>query len=180
MGSSLQVRVDGGEVVSRRRSTIKEEWWCIWASRRRIRVYMMNKLKQYERLFKQFDENGDGKISACELKQCVEAMGEELSAEDAAASVTLLDADGDGLVGFDDFVRFVEGGKEEEKENDLREAFKMYEMDESGCITPRSLKRMLSRLGESTTIDECQLMIARFDLDGDGVLTFHEFKVMML
>ncbi|ESW33746.1 hypothetical protein PHAVU_001G095600 [Phaseolus vulgaris] len=140
----------------------------------------MDKLRQYERVFKQFDENGDGKISAWELQQCVEAMGEELSAADAAATVTAMDADGDGMVGFDDFVRFVEGGKEEEKENDLKEAFKMYEMEESGCITPRSLKMMLSRLGESTSIDECEVMIARFDLDGDGVLTFDEFKVMML
>ncbi|KAL9331234.1 hypothetical protein ACSQ67_000844 [Phaseolus vulgaris] len=140
----------------------------------------MDKLRQYERVFKQFDENGDGKISAWELQQCVEAMGEELSAADAAATVTAMDADGDGMVGFDDFVRFVEGGEEEEKENDLKEAFKMYEMEESGCITPRSLKMMLSRLGESTSIDECEVMIARFDLDGDGVLTFDEFKVMML
>ena len=71
-------------------------------------------------------------------------------------------------------------GGEREREDGLKEAFKMYEMDGSGCITPRSLKRMLSRLGESRSIDECKVMIARFELDGDGVLTFDEFKVMML
>ncbi|RYR04997.1 hypothetical protein Ahy_B06g084823 [Arachis hypogaea] len=113
---------------------------------------VMDKLSQYERVFNHFDENGDGKISASELKQCVEAVGGELSTEEAEVAVTLLDLDGDGLLGLDDFVRFVEGGEEEEKVNDLREAFKMYEMDGSGCITPKSLKRMLSRLAHSSLL----------------------------
>ena len=75
----------------------------------------MDKLSQYKRVFNQFDENGDSKISPSELRQCVEAIGGELSEKDAEVAVTLLDRDGDGLVGFEDFVRFLEEGKEEEK-----------------------------------------------------------------
>ncbi|KAG2714836.1 hypothetical protein I3843_03G049700 [Carya illinoinensis] len=141
----------------------------------------MDKHTQYERVFNYFDDNGDGKISASELQQCVEAIGiGELSLEEAEAVVELLDSDGDSMVGLEDFVRFVEGGEEKEKVNDLREAFKMYEMDGCGGITPKSLKRMLSRLGESKTIDECRMMIHRFDLNGDGVINFDEFRSMML
>ncbi|KAJ7974780.1 Calcium-binding protein [Quillaja saponaria] len=141
----------------------------------------MDKLTQYERVFNHFDENGDGKISPSELQLCVGAIGGELSMEEAEAAVEFLDLDGDGLVGLDDFIRFVEGGEEEEKVKDLREAFKMYDMDGCGCITPKSLKRMLSKLlGESRSIDECSVMIAQFDLNGDGVLNFDEFRVMML
>ncbi|RVW14125.1 putative calcium-binding protein CML40 [Vitis vinifera] len=84
------------------------------------------------------------------------------------------------VVGVGDLVRLVEGVEEEERINDLKEAFKMYENDGCGCITPKSLKRMLSRLGESRSIDECTVMISQFDLNGDGVLNFDEFKVMML
>ena len=69
---------------------------------------------------------------------------------------------------------------EEEEERELRKAFGMYEMEGEGCITASSLKRMLSRLGESRELEECQAMIRRFDLDGDGVLSFDEFKVMMM
>ncbi|KAK7380997.1 hypothetical protein VNO78_33519 [Psophocarpus tetragonolobus] len=140
----------------------------------------MDKLTQYVRVFNHFDENGDGKISSSELRQCVEVIGGKLSPEEAEAVVALLDVDKDGLVGLDDFVMFVEEGEEEEKVKDLREAFKMYEMEGCGCITPKSLKRMLGRLGESKSLDECKAMIAIFDLDGDGVLSFDEFKVMML
>ncbi|TQD99491.1 hypothetical protein C1H46_014827 [Malus baccata] len=139
----------------------------------------MEKVAQYERVFKQFDGNGDGKISPMELQQCVGAIGGELSLTEAEVVVEHLDSDGDGLLGLDDFVKFVDGGCDEEKVCVLREAFKMYVMDGSGCITPKSLKRMLSRLGESKSVDECKNMIARFDLNGDGVLNFDEFKVMM-
>ncbi|WJX25572.1 hypothetical protein P8452_14600 [Trifolium repens] len=141
---------------------------------------VMDKVTQYVRVFNHFDENGDGKISPSELRQCVEAIGGKMSNEEAEVAVELLDSDGDGLVGLDDFVRFVEGGKEEEKVNDLREAFKMYEMEGFGCITPKSLKRMLGRLGECRSVVECQAMIAKFDIDGDGMLSFDEFRAMML
>ncbi|PKI59252.1 hypothetical protein CRG98_020332 [Punica granatum] len=140
----------------------------------------MDVLKQkYERVFTHFDGNRDGRISPSELQHCITAIGGELSLAEAAAAVVSLDMDGDGLLGFEDFVKFVEGGGEEEKANDLREAFKMYEMDGCGCITPKSLRRMLSRLGDSRTVDECKVMISRFDLNGDGVLNFDEFMVMM-
>lgn len=139
----------------------------------------MDKVTQYERVFNHFDADGDGKISPLELQACVGAIGGELSEAEAEAAMDYLDSDGDRLLGLDDFVKFLEGGREEEKVKDLKEAFKMYEMEGRGCITPKSLKRMLSRLGESRSIDDCKVMIARFDLKGDGVLNFDEFMVMM-
>ncbi|XP_059642233.1 putative calcium-binding protein CML23 [Cornus florida] len=140
----------------------------------------MDKYKQYEYVFNRFDDNRDGKISASELQLCVGSIGGELELADAEAAVLVMDSDGDGLLGLEDFVRLLDGVTEDEKVKDLREAFKMYEMEGCECITPKSLKRTLSRLGESTTIDECEVMIAQFDLNGDGVLNFDEFKVMMM
>lgn len=96
-------------------------------------------------------------------------------------AVRLSDSDGDGMLGLEDFSKLMEGSDVEEKnkESELRGAFEMYEMEGTGQITPKSLKRMLSKLGESTSVDNCKSMIQRFDLDGDGVLNFDEFKIMM-
>ncbi|KAE9448985.1 hypothetical protein C3L33_19136, partial [Rhododendron williamsianum] len=150
-----------------------------------------NKSKQYERVFNHFDENKDGKISPAELRLCLGTIGGEISESEAEAVVLLMDSDGDGLLGLEDFIRLVEGTEEEEKVKDLKEAFKMYEeMDDKQCsstgtgtgsssITPRSLKRMLSRLGEKKSVGECEDMISQFDLNGDGVLNFDEFRNMM-
>ncbi|XP_076949545.1 putative calcium-binding protein CML41 [Bidens hawaiensis] len=136
--------------------------------------------QQYKRVFTHFDENGDGKLSPPELQVCIGKIGVELSPEEAEMVAEMMDSDGDGLLSFEDMVKVVEGANEEEKVNDLKMAFKMYEEVEGcGCITPKSLRRTLSRLGESRTVDECELMIAKFDLDGNGVVDFNEFHDMM-
>uniref|UniRef100_A0A6N2NFN9 EF-hand domain-containing protein n=1 Tax=Salix viminalis TaxID=40686 RepID=A0A6N2NFN9_SALVM len=123
--------------------------------------------------------HGDGKISPAELRSCITTIGGQLSIEEAGAAVSFSDMDGDGLLGFQDFQCLMAGSaSEEEKTEELRQAFGMYETEPgSGCITPASLKRMLSRLGESRSINDCKAMIRTFDLNGDGVLSFHEFAV---
>jgi calcium-binding protein CML len=55
----------------------------------------------------------------------------------------------------------------------------LYDIDNCGFIRAKDLKTMLGRLGESRSIDECEVMINKFDLNGDGVLSFEEFMVMM-
>ncbi|CAO2167761.1 unnamed protein product [Urochloa humidicola] len=136
----------------------------------------------FSRVFSAFDRDDDGKISAAELRLCMKAaLGEDVSAEEAEELVASADTDGDGLLSQEEFLKLVQLENEEGEERcrGLKEAFGMYEMKGEGCITPLSLKRMLSKLGSHQEIDECKAMICRFDLDGDGVLSFEEFKVMM-
>ena len=140
----------------------------------------MNKCSAYKRVFQHFDEDKDGKISALELCRYIESIGGGLLMEEAETVIESLDSDGDGLLGLEDFVVLMESGSEEEKIKDLREAFEMYDTNGAECITPKSLQSMLSRLGESRTLEECVVMINHFDLDGNGVLNFEEFKVMMI
>ena len=122
-------------------------------------------------------------FSASELRRCVGTIGEELLTEEAQELVASMDSDGDGLLGLDEFVGWMEKeirGEKERKMEELGEAFRMYEMEGGECITPKSLKMMLSRLGESRSLEECCVMIRQFDVNGDGVLSFDEFKLMML
>ncbi|KAK8347096.1 hypothetical protein V6Z11_A07G262800 [Gossypium hirsutum] len=117
-------------------------------------------MNQYERVFNDIDKNGDGKISAAELHQCVKAIGLEVPlVEVEMVVVEGLDRDGDGLLGLEDLIRLVEDVEDDDKMKDLKEAFKMYEME---------------------GLQDCKMMIAHFDLNGDGVLDFDEFRLMML
>lgn len=107
-------------------------------------------------------------------------ISHELSLEDAEAAVESTDANGDGLLDVDEFIRFLStDGEENEEDSELRQAFEKYVTNGEGCITAKSLKRMLSRLGTSKAVEECMSMICRFDANGDGVLSFEEFKAMM-
>ncbi|XP_048568744.1 putative calcium-binding protein CML19 [Triticum urartu] len=139
--------------------------------------------ERFSSVFASFDRDADGRISAAELRLCMKAaLGEDVSVEDGEALVALADTDGDQLLDELEFLRLVappEPEEEEERCRGLREAFAMYEVKGEGCITPASLMRMLARLGSEQGIEECRAMIRRFDLNGDGVVCFDEFKVMM-
>ncbi|KAJ0256530.1 Calcium-binding protein CML38 [Hirschfeldia incana] len=135
-----------------------------------------------EAVFAYMDANKDGRISPDELRKSFMTLGEQLSDQEAEAAVRLSDTDGDGMLDFDEFSQLIKGDdkcSEEEKRMELKEAFKMYIAEGEECITPRSLKMMLKKLGESRTTDDCRVMIRAFDLNEDGVLSFDEFALMM-
>uniref|UniRef100_A0A0E0JTR2 EF-hand domain-containing protein n=1 Tax=Oryza punctata TaxID=4537 RepID=A0A0E0JTR2_ORYPU len=143
---------------------------------------------EFRRVFTSFDPDVNGKISATELRLCVKAsLSEDMSEDEVRALMASADTDGDGLLDKEESVRLVtemEADDDEESDDDkcrcLREVFAMYEMEGRGCITTLSLKLMLSKLGPHLDIAECQAMICRFDMNGDGVITFDEFKTMMM
>ncbi|XP_048618581.1 probable calcium-binding protein CML41 isoform X2 [Brassica napus] len=114
---------------------------------------------ELRRVFSHFDVNSDGKISAFELRDYFGSVG----FEDFVGLMTRRDLDGNG-----------DGGGE------LKTAFEMFEVEKgSGCITPKGLQNMLTKLGESRTYGECEAMINYYDIDGNGVLDYHEFRQMM-
>nr|XP_010926750.1 probable calcium-binding protein CML41 [Elaeis guineensis] len=135
--------------------------------------------KEFHDAFRHFDADGDGKISSDELSAFFAWAGEDVNLEEAKRVIGDFDSDGDGLMDYDDFVRLMvrddNGGDE-----DLRRAFEMFELEKgSGCITPKGLQRVLSRLGEVRSNEECAAMIKAYDLDGNGVLDYPEFHRMM-
>lgn len=137
--------------------------------------------KELRRVFSHFDSNGDGKISAFELRDYFGSVGEYISHEAAQEAINEVDTDADGSLGFEDFVglmtrRDLDG----DNGGELKTAFEMFEVEKgSGCITPKGLQKMLVKLGESRTYGECEAMIKFYDIDGNGVLDFHEFRQMM-
>ncbi|KAL2337197.1 hypothetical protein Fmac_011643 [Flemingia macrophylla] len=136
---------------------------------------------EFERVINYFDEDGDGKISSSELRNRVGMMGGEILLKEVQMLIEELDSDGDGLLSLDDFVNLMEAAGEEEQMKDLADAFEMYNDPQMfGFITPHSLQRMLERLGESKSMDQCRAMLGHFDLNGDGLLSFDEFRAMMM
>lgn len=132
---------------------------------------------ELKEVFRYFDDDKDGKISALELRAYFGSIGEYMSHEEAQGAIDDLDSDGDKLLDFQDFLRLM---KRDGDDEDLKKAFEMFEWEKgSGCITPRGLQRMLQRLGDTKSFDECKAMIQVYDIDGNGVLDFNEFHQMM-
>ena len=148
-----------------------------------------------ERVFRKFDANGDGRISRPELAALFDSLGHAATEDELTRMMAEADADGDGLLCEAEFLELaqqaswagVEEGDDELRTRAPREAFGMYassstEATMTTMITPASLRRMLGKLlgAEKMGLEECRAMICRFDLNGDGVLSFDEFRVMMM
>ncbi|MFI6477708.1 EF-hand domain-containing protein [Nonomuraea sp. NPDC050663] len=64
--------------------------------------------------FERFDSDGDGRISAEEIRKVNEALGTDgLSDAEIEGAIGAADSDGDGLIGLDEFVALIGGGKHE-------------------------------------------------------------------
>ena len=68
--------------------------------------------------------------------------------------------------------------KGEETDDELREAFELFDTDKSGSIDKTEMFNLSRVLGNPLTMDEVNRMFAKYDLDGDGTISFSEFVEM--
>ncbi|KAL0366142.1 UNVERIFIED_CONTAM: putative calcium-binding protein CML41 [Sesamum radiatum] len=133
---------------------------------------------EFRRVFSFLDADNDGKISAEELRDYFDSIGESLSYVDAKRIIREF-SNGSLLLGYGEFVRLMEL-QDGDGDVVLRQAFEVYEVEKgSGFITPEGLRQVLRRLGDVKSLQECKAMIRVYDLDGNGMLDFHEFSKMM-
>jgi len=68
---------------------------------------MSNDTGDYATTFALIDIDGDGLISASELKKLMEALGGEVTDDAAAHAVKVLDTDGDGMVSLPELTAYL-------------------------------------------------------------------------
>ncbi|KAF9615211.1 hypothetical protein IFM89_022473 [Coptis chinensis] len=152
---------------------------------------------ELEKVFALFDKNGDGFITRQELGESLKNIGLSSSDKEVSSMIEKLDINGDGLIDADEFCemyesmgRRYEGAKtgekavveeEEDEEVELRDAFDVFDGNKDGLITVEELRSVLCSLGlkKGIKFEDCEEMIKKVDMDGDGMVNFDEFKLMM-
>ncbi|KAJ6363248.1 hypothetical protein OIU78_003428 [Salix suchowensis] len=158
-------------------------------------AYVKAELKS---VFATFDKNGDGFITKQELRESFKNIRIFMTEKEVEEMVVKVDANGDGLVDFEEFCILCkatgvrdQGGDDEREgqvagqdggEGDLKEAFDVFDKDKDGLISVEELGLMLCSLGlkEGGRVQDCEEMIRKVDMDGDGMVNFDEFKKMMM
>ncbi|HEX8803507.1 MAG TPA: EF-hand domain-containing protein [Acidimicrobiales bacterium] len=62
---------------------------------------------KYAATFALLDTDGDGRVSASELKELMATLGEEYSDETAQKAVEIIDTDGDGLISLEELAEYL-------------------------------------------------------------------------
>ncbi|KAG5530796.1 hypothetical protein RHGRI_025686 [Rhododendron griersonianum] len=137
---------------------------------------------ELRRVFQMFDKNGDQKITREELNGSLENMGIFISDQDLTQMIERVDENGDGCVDYEEFgalYNSIMDGRDEGEE-DVREAFDVFDKNGDGFIAAEELESVMAALGlERRAVEDCQRMIMKVDGDGDGMVSFDEFKEMM-
>ncbi|XP_073287716.1 probable calcium-binding protein CML25 [Primulina huaijiensis] len=136
--------------------------------------------EELEQVFKKFDVNGDGKISASELGSIMSSLGNAATEVELDSMIREVDSDGDGFINLHEFIELnTKDIDHDEILENLRDAFRVFDIDKNGSISAEELQDVLMSLGEECGLAECRKMISGVDSDGNGEISFEEFKVMM-
>ncbi|KAL3839248.1 hypothetical protein ACJIZ3_023839 [Penstemon smallii] len=143
-------------------------------------------------VFATFDKNNDGFITKKELRDSLKNIGISAGEKEVSDMVEKVDLNRDGLIDFDEFCELFEsissngGNVDEERGGDdddevMKEAFDVFDENKDGLITVEELGLVLSSLGftQGNKLEDCKEMIRKVDINGDGMVSFDEFKTMM-
>jgi calcium-dependent protein kinase len=130
-------------------------------------------IDQLQNTFKAIDADGNGTISAEELKEAMQKSGEFQDDEDFLQVMQMADVDGDGCISYDELCMASVQRKLAAKEERLWNAFCQFDVDGDGVVTLAEIEKVLGA-GDS----EVKEMIAEIDKNGDGKIDYDEFLSM--
>jgi len=155
------------------------------ASQESLAHVSKRELQVAESVFKALDANGDGFITAEEIRELFIRLGTQLEPATLDAIVRTLDIDNSASVCLKEFLefykRFVLVKIDHETLRDLAiDIFAQIDTDKSGEITMSELKHTISQLHAGFSLDEIGALVAELDETGDGAVTEHEFMHLIL
>lgn len=109
-------------------------------------------------------------------------LGEAPSNEELDDMIQYVDTNGDGEIDFEEFISLMRlrmDSTKRDPELDLLDAFNIFDADRSGKIDRDEVRMLMKKLAQTLTEDEIDEIMAEVDTDGDGEISFDEFREMM-
>ena len=120
-----------------------------------------------------------GFIDVNELMCALRKMGFKPSQQEVTEMISSVDDNGDLAIDFTEFLVLMKSHVGN-PDSDLRYAFSHFDHDASGYITREKLKRVMNKFDRELTDRELEAIFNEVDTDGDGKITFTEFRALMV
>lgn len=149
-------------------------------------------IEELRKVFLELDTNNDGKLSFEEIVQGFKNICESENYDEEAKGIfEKVDSDKNGFIGYDgndkiffnlnlktEFIRATIDKNNLLSHQKLDLAFKLFDRNGDGFISSLEIKEVLGK-GTSFGNDTWKKIITEVDLNGDGEISFEEFKKMM-
>ncbi|CCW66328.1 unnamed protein product [Phytomonas sp. Hart1] len=137
---------------------------------------------QIREAFNLFNIDGSGAIDAEEMALAMKSLGfGDLSSNEVELIIGSMKTNASGFIEYEEFEKMIKSRMaQKDSPEEIFMAFKLFDLDKRGKISLSNLKEVAKMLGESPGDDVLQEMIAEADEDGDGEVSFEEFKNVMI
>jgi len=138
------------------------------------------KIEELQKTFRSLDKNGDGMLSAAEIRTGLAAQGMKVPVafEDLLKNI---DSDGSGQLDYTEFLAATVDQKHLQQREVCWGAFRSFDLDGDGKITRDELMKVLNgnRVQQALGASKIDKMIQDVDANGDGAIDFDEFCAML-
>ncbi len=135
-------------------------------------------MDELQRAFKALDINKTGVLSREELMIGYKQLMGEAADEEVDRIMKMADTDKSGSIDYSEWVVATINKNQLLSDEKLKQAFDLFDRDGGGSISSSEIKEVL---GIGKTFDEkiWDEIISEVDIDGDGEISYNEFKIMM-
>lgn len=134
-------------------------------------------------IFQKMDNSGDGRLSYEEIKEGYRNYFKQsdLTDKEFEELIKSLDTDGNQYIEYEEFLRATVNSDLLLNEKNLEMAFKYFDKDGSGKLSPEEVKHILgvSHADKDKEAEIIKKIISEVDTNGDGEISFDEFKILM-
>jgi len=139
-----------------------------------------DQIKALRETFMQLDNNGDGLLTATEMKEGLAQAGLKDIPPDLQAILEEVDSDGSGVIDYTEFLAASLDKQVYIAEDVCWQAFRIFDKNGDGVIDKSEMALVMKSEGvqDQCARDIAELM-AEIDKDGNGQIDFQEFMAMM-
>jgi len=140
-----------------------------------------DQIKALQETFMSLDGNGDGLLTAMEMKEGLAKAGLKDIPPDMQQILEDVDSDGSGVIDYTEFLAATLDKRSYLKEDVCWSAFRVFDKNGDGKISPEELKAVLEDddVNDVAGKEAMVKLMKEIDNNGDGCIDFEEFMVMM-